>query len=125
LLRQSPMFRRYGAGSPGVLSAESQIFILERQIAERRAAFDDVQLHMTVNELEIVGRSHIYRDLGIQFARLIDTLYPSGHQGLDFSASILPSDSHMTGFTQSFLSYIRSCYGASMPQKRRVLTAYA
>ena len=36
-------------------------------------------------------------------------------EGLDFAARILPSDSHMTGFTQSFLSYLRACYGASVP----------
>jgi uncharacterized protein len=115
LLRQSPMFRRYGAGSPGVLAADSQIFRLEAGLAERGQAFDDARLHLTVNELEITGRSHIYRDLGIQFASLVNTLYLSGHEGLAFSARILPSDSHMTGFTQSFLSYLRACYGASMP----------
>src|SRR5215469_10092131 len=72
LMRRSPMFHRYGAGSPGVLVADSQIFRLEAGIAERGEAFDDVRLHLTVNELEITGRSHIYRDLGIQFARLVD-----------------------------------------------------
>jgi uncharacterized protein len=116
LFRHSPMFHRFGAGSPGVLSAGSQIFRLEQDIARRRQPFDDAQLHLTVNELEITGRSHIYRDLGIQFASLVNTLYLSAHEGLDFSARILPSDSHMTGFTQSYLSYLRSCYGASMPK---------
>jgi predicted alpha/beta superfamily hydrolase len=115
LMRQSPVFHRYGAGSPGVLAADSQIFRLEHAIAERGQGFDDVQLHLTVNELEITGRSHIYRDLGIQFARLVDQLYLSGHTGLEFTARILPNDSHMTGFTQSFLSYLRACYGASVP----------
>lgn len=115
LMCQSPMFRRYGAGSPGVLSADSQIFRRERQLADSRAGFDSAQLHLTVNELEITGRSHCYRDLGIQFARLIDILWLSQHAGLDFSARILPSDTHMTGFTQSFLSYLRTCYGAPVP----------
>jgi predicted alpha/beta superfamily hydrolase len=115
LMRQSTVFRRYGAGSPGVLDAESQIFRLERGIAERGQGFAGVQLHLTVNELEITGRSHIYRDLGIQFARLVDQLYLSGHAGLEFTARILPTDSHMTGFTQSWLSYLRACYGASVP----------
>lgn len=117
LMRQSPMFHRYGAGSPGVLSPESQIFRLEQDIARRGQPFDDVQLHLTVNELEITGRSHIYRDLGIQFARMVDTLYLSNHEGLEFTARILPSDSHMTGFTQSFLTYLRDCYGASVPRR--------
>jgi uncharacterized protein len=116
LMRQSPMFRRYGAGSPGVLDAGSQIFRLERGLAERGQGFTDVQLHLTVNELEITGRSHVYRDLGIQFARLIDQLYLSDHQGLDFTARILPADSHMTGFTQSFLSFLRACYSAPVPR---------
>jgi predicted alpha/beta superfamily hydrolase len=115
LMRQSPVFHRYGAGSPGVLAADSQIFRLERGIAERGQGFDDVQLHLTVNELEITGRSHIYRDLGIQFARLVDQLYLSGHAGLEFTARILPTDSHATGFTQAWLSYLRACYGTSVP----------
>ena len=115
LMRRSPMFRRYGAGSPGVLSADSQVFRLEAGIADRGQAFGAVRLHLTVNELEITGRSHVYRDLGIQFARLVDRLYLSDHQGLDFAARILPGDTHMTGFTQSFLSYLRACYGASVP----------
>jgi hypothetical protein len=68
-----------------------------------------------VNELEITGRSHVYRDLGIQFARLVDQLWLSGHAGLEFTARILPADSHMTGFTQAFLSYLRACYGAPVP----------
>ena len=116
LMRKSPMFQRYGAGSPGVLHPDSQIFRLEQQLADSGAGFDDVQLHLTLNELEITGRSHCYRDLGIQFARLIDKLWLSGHAGLDFSARILPSDTHMTGFTQSFLSYIRCCYSAPVPK---------
>lgn len=116
LMRRSPMFQRYGAGSPGVLSPDSQVFRLEADIADRGEDFDHVQLHLTVNELEITGRSHIYRDLGIQFARLIDRLYLSNYAGLDFTARVLPSDTHMTGFTQSFLSYLRACYGASVPR---------
>jgi predicted alpha/beta superfamily hydrolase len=116
LMRKSPMFRMYGAGSPGVLHPDSQIFRLEQQLADSGAGFDEVQLHLTLNELEITGRSHCYRDLGIQFARLIDKLYLSGHAGLDFSARILPADTHMTGFTASFLSYIRTCYGAPVPK---------
>jgi uncharacterized protein len=115
LMRQSSMFQRYGAGSPGVLHPDSQIFRLEQQVADSGAGFAGVQLHLTLNELEITGRSHCYRDLGIQFARLIDKLYLSGHAGLEFSARILPNDTHMTGFTQSFLSYIRCCYGAPVP----------
>jgi predicted alpha/beta superfamily hydrolase len=115
LMRQSQVFRRYGAGSPGVLIADSQIFRLERGIAESGRGFGGVQLHLTVNELEITGRSHVYRDLGIQFARLVDQLYLSGHAGLEFTARVLPTDTHMTGFTQSFLSYLRACYGASVP----------
>jgi predicted alpha/beta superfamily hydrolase len=116
LMRRSPMFRRYGAGSPGVLHPDSQIFRLEQQLADGHAGFDDVQLHLTLNELEITGRSHCYRDLGIQFARLIDKLWLSDHAGLEFSARILPNDTHMTGFTQSFLSYIRCCYSAPVPK---------
>jgi predicted alpha/beta superfamily hydrolase len=116
LMRQSPMFRRYGAGSPGVLHPDSQIFRLEQQLADGGAGFGDVKLHMTINELEITGRSHCYRDLGIQYARLIDKLWLSDHAGLEFSARILPNDTHMTGFTQSFLSYIRCCYGAPVPK---------
>jgi uncharacterized protein len=116
LFRQSPMFNRFGAGSPGVLSASSQIFALEKQIAERGDGFAGVQLHMTVNELEIVGRSHVYRDLGIQFANLVNTLYLSNHPGLEFTARILSDDSHMTGFTQAFLSYLRTCYAVDIPR---------
>ena len=116
LMRKSPSFRRYGAGSPGVLHPESRIFQLEQALAYSGAGFGDVQLHMTLNELEMTGRSHCYRDLGIQFARLIDKLYLSNHSGLEFSARILPNDTHITGFTQSFLSYIRCCYGAPVPK---------
>jgi predicted alpha/beta superfamily hydrolase len=112
MMRRSPMFRRYGAGSPGVCTADSLIFRLESDVASSGHGFDDVQLHLTVNELEVVGHLAIYRDLGIQFARLIDRLYLSGHAGLNFTARILPSDTHATGFTQSFLSYLRSCYSS-------------
>src|SRR3984885_4623027 len=84
LMRRSPMFQRYGAGSPGVLSPDSQVFRLEAGIADRGEDFDHVQLHLTVHELEKPGRSHIYRAPGIHSARLIDRLYLSDYAGLDF-----------------------------------------
>jgi hypothetical protein len=38
---------------------------MEADIAGRGLTFDDVQLHLTINELEITGQLPIYCDLGI------------------------------------------------------------
>jgi predicted alpha/beta superfamily hydrolase len=110
LFRRSSMFARVGVGSPGVLTADSKVFSLEQDLRNVDMPFRDTQLHMTLCELEMTGRTHVFRDLSIQYARLIDKLYLSEHKGLSFTARVLPNETHVTGVHASFLSFLRTCY---------------
>lgn len=114
LFRQSGTFSCVGAGSPGVLTSDSQIFRLLRQYAAGAAGADinPASLHLTLHASEITAKHWGSRDLAIQFTRLVDALYRGDIKGLDFTARILTGETHATGWTQSFMSFVRSYYSA-------------
>ncbi|MFF1946284.1 alpha/beta hydrolase [Rhodococcus qingshengii] len=113
LLQEKSIFSRLGAGSPGVLTPESQIFTMMDRLSENGFAFGDTRIHLTVNALEITGKSRCYRELGIEFARLINEFYLKDFPGLIFTSRIHDEDAtHITGFAQSFHGFLRACYSS-------------
>jgi predicted alpha/beta superfamily hydrolase len=113
LLRQSPMFNRIGAGSPGIAVPDSQIFSALRRLAERHATFVGVQLCLTINELELIGPSALYRVLGRYFLALVDDLAQADFEGLRVSKRIVPEESHLSGWMASYLTFLRTCYAVA------------
>jgi predicted alpha/beta superfamily hydrolase len=104
---QAGGFAAIGAGSPAVLTQDSTIFGLEEQ-ARASGGVTPVSLHLTLNASELTGPDSGCRDFAIQFARLVDLLHRDDLDGLRFSATILTGESHATGWTQSFLSFVRA-----------------
>ncbi len=104
---QAGGFAAIGAGSPAVLTPDSTIFALEEQ-ARDSGGVTPVDLHLTLNAAELTGTEPGYRDFAIQFARIVDLLHRDAIDGLRFSATILTGESHATGWTQSFLSFVRA-----------------
>jgi predicted alpha/beta superfamily hydrolase len=109
VFKQSGLFASIGASSPAVLTPESQVFAVEKQ-ASTSGEVSPVFLHLSLNAVELTGKDAGCRAFAIQFARLVDVLYGNALDGLRFEARILTGESHATGWTQSFLTFVRSVY---------------
>lgn len=118
LVRQSPLFDRIGAGSAGLLSPESQIFVLLDEFAKRRGTFDDVRLCLTVNNLEATGSFTIYRHLARGVLELVDKLQELQLEGLTVTTLIVPEETHLSGITASYLRFLRACFSTASATAR-------
>jgi predicted alpha/beta superfamily hydrolase len=112
LLSQSPLFTLIGAGSPGITTRESQVVAIAHDLIDRQAEFAGARLHLTVNELELIGPTGIYRTTSQNSLQLLDELMTAQLAGLTTTARIHPHESHLSGWTTSFLSFIRDCLPA-------------
>lgn len=104
LLAGETPFSAFGAGSPGIASAESTVL----KLAEDTASMSGKRLHLTVNSAEITGEMEIYREIGRGFASLIDILR-SSESGVSLTTAVL-GETHVTGLQASFLSFMRNCW---------------
>jgi predicted alpha/beta superfamily hydrolase len=101
-LTGAAMFESIGAGSPGVVADDSQIFgLLEGLGDSRRAA----KLHVTFNDRELLGDLAVYQSLAGNTAEVIHRLTARGEA---VTREIL-RETHVTGLQASFLSYLRTC----------------
>ncbi|WP_340685023.1 alpha/beta hydrolase-fold protein [Amycolatopsis coloradensis] len=96
------LFESIGAGSPGVASEDSQIFAQLQEMGDRHHA---AQLHVTLNERELLGDLAIYQSLTKNTATVLHRLTSRG--GAVTSAVL--RETHVTGLQTSFLSYLRTC----------------
>src|SRR3954470_2646855 len=101
-LTGSTLFESVGAGSPGVTGEDSRIFAQLREMGDRPQA---AQLHVTLNEQELLGDLAIYQNLAKNAATVLHRLTSRG----DAVTSALLSETHVTGLQASFLSYLRTC----------------
>jgi predicted alpha/beta superfamily hydrolase len=107
-LDRATPFVTVGAGSPGVLGADSQIFELLRKLPERQTETDLPRLHITVNQLEMLGDVPIYRGLARQVLMVVEELHSQGRTQ-EVSTALL-HETHVTGVQASFLSYLKACH---------------
>ncbi|WP_020494695.1 alpha/beta hydrolase [Sciscionella marina] len=96
------LFESIGAGSPGVASADSQIFAQLQEMGERRPA---ATLHVTLNERELLGDLAVYQNLAKNAATVLHRL---ASRGVAVTSAVL-RETHVTGLQASFLSYLRTC----------------
>ncbi|MFD9941145.1 alpha/beta hydrolase [Nonomuraea sp. NPDC059023] len=101
-LSGSTLFESIGAGSPGVASAESQVFTQLKEMGDSRHA---AKLHVTFNDRELLGDLAVYQSITKNTATLLHRLTSRG--GAVTSAIL--HETHVTGLQASFLSYLRSC----------------
>ncbi|MEV0330368.1 alpha/beta hydrolase-fold protein [Micromonospora echinospora] len=101
-LTGSTLFESIGAGSPGVVSEDSQVFA---QLEKMGDSLPAAKLHLTVNDRELLGDLAVYQNLTKNTATVLHRLTARG--GAVTSAVL--RETHVTGLQASFLSYLRTC----------------
>jgi predicted alpha/beta superfamily hydrolase len=108
-LSRPDFFSTVGAGSPGVIDADSQVFKLLAELPEPSADADIPKLHVTLNEAEVLGAIPVYRALARHCLELLEQLHARGLSSAVTNAML--QQTHVTGLQASFLSYLRCCHG--------------
>ena len=101
-LSGSTLFESIGAGSPGVAGEDSQVFALLDELGDSPRA---TKLHVTINERELLGELPIYQSITRNAAVVLSRLTS---RGATVTSAVL-RETHVTGLTASFLSYLRTC----------------
>ncbi|MEZ0049939.1 putative alpha/beta superfamily hydrolase [Mycobacterium sp. MAA66] len=101
-LTGSTLFESIGAGSPGVVSEDSQVFAQLQEMGDSRPAG---KLHVTFNDRELLGELAIYQILAKNTATVLHRL--TSRSGAVTSEVL--RETHVTGLQASFLSYLRTC----------------
>lgn len=107
-LRGAAPFETFGAGTPGVESEDSRMFQLARDLPERGTDSPARRLHVTLNEIELLGKMPIYRRIARTVLTMLDDLHSRGWSQ-DVSSALL-HETHVTGLQASFLSYLKTCH---------------
>ncbi|PCC37734.1 esterase [Brachybacterium alimentarium] len=107
-LREAAPFATFGAGSPGVTSAASQVFDLVENLPERGAESDAARLHITLNDPELLGPVPLYRGMARSILAVLEALR-TGERAQDVTTELL-HETHVTGLQASFLSYLKACH---------------
>lgn len=110
-LQRPAEFTRIGAGSPGIVVADSKVFELLQRELKSGADFSGRHLHLSVCSAEITEPS-FYQDLGEQYARFLRILGATPLKGLRLTTHAVPYESHMTGGPSNWFSFLRACYSA-------------
>ncbi|MEV4150791.1 alpha/beta hydrolase-fold protein [Amycolatopsis sp. NPDC049691] len=105
-LREAAPFATFGAGSPGVVVADSRIFGLVDALPA--AGLGARRLHVTLNEAELLGAVPLYRGVARNALAVVEQLHGKGRAG-DVSSAML-RETHLTGLQASFLSYLKTCH---------------
>lgn len=101
-------FSTFGAGSPGVVGTGSRVFDLIEALPEGAPAPGDPRLHVTLNELELLGPVPLYRGVARNALAVVEMLHAKGYSEAVSTAML--QETHLTGLQKSFLSYLRTCH---------------
>jgi hypothetical protein len=107
-LREAAPFTVFGAGSPGVVSTDSQIFGLVEALPEPGEDSTPPRLHVTLNEAEVLGDIPIYRGMARNVLAVLDQLHIKGRS--EQVSNQMLRKTHVTGLQASFLSYLKACH---------------
>lgn len=110
-LKRSNLFKRIGAGSPGIVGEDSQIFKLYQQAVASKQDYSGRRLHVTLGARELTDPS-IYQSItarGTSELLAQTSLHPL--PGLEVSAELIPSETHLTQTVPAWFSFLRACYG--------------
>lgn len=101
-------FASFGAGTPGVASAQSPVFGLVETRRDPSTVAPAQRLHLTLNDVEVFGDVPIYRRIARNVLSVLDTLH--GAEGCPAISSEMLRETHVTGLQASFLSYLKACH---------------
>ena len=111
-MRRTPVFKRIGVGSPGILPKLSKVFGLYEENLKTGKDFSGRSLHMTVNEREITAPTTYAPLVGAGTTEFITLAGSRPLSGLKFTSRIVAHESHATGGEASWFSFLRSAYAA-------------
>lgn len=111
-LTRSPLFRRIGAGSPGILPQRSKVFAMYASELAAKADHKGRMLHMTVCERELTYPSYYQNLVGAGTTEFIALASQQPLPGLAFSSKVIPEELHATGYGPAWSSFIRTAYSA-------------
>jgi predicted alpha/beta superfamily hydrolase len=111
-LRRTALFRKIGAGSPGILPGQSRVFKMHRDAAAANEDYAGRLLHLTLLERELTYPSSYQPLVAAGTAEFITLAGTQPLRNLAFSSKIIPEESHITGSAPSFASFLRTAYGA-------------
>ena len=110
-IKRSKLFKRIGAGSPGIAGEDSQIFRLYDEAVTSKEDYSGRRLHVSLGAREFSQPSMYQwltaRGTGELVARTSRHPLP----GLEVSTEIIPLETHMTGAISAWFSFLRACYG--------------
>jgi uncharacterized protein len=110
-IKRSDLFKRIGAGSPGIVGPDSEIFKLYEQALASKQDYAGRRLHITLGAREL-AEPGIYQSLiGRGTAELLARTSQQPLPGLQVSAEIIPLETHVTGSVPAWFSFLRACYG--------------
>lgn len=109
-LSRSPLFRRIGAGSPGIVATASKVFSLYQAQLAAFADHSQRMLHVTVCARELEDPSYYRTIVGQGTLQLLSLAQRLPLSGLSFSSHVIPHESHHTGLAASWFSFLRACY---------------
>jgi hypothetical protein len=112
-LRRPALFKRIGAGSPGILPRTSTVFTLYDEALRTGQDFTGRMLHMTYCEPELTERSLYQPMVAEGSTQFISLAGQRPLKGLAFSSHIIPNESHITGTGPSHASFLRRFYAAA------------
>jgi predicted alpha/beta superfamily hydrolase len=111
-LSRTPLLRKIGAGSPGLLPRQSKVFDMYRAEAAANADYSGRLLHVNFMERELTYPSSYQPLVAAGTAEFITMAGTQPLRGLSFSSRIIPEESHITGSSPSFSSFLRAAYSA-------------
>ncbi len=109
-LTRPSLFRRIGAGSPGILAGRSRIFTLYDEALAASADHSGRRLHVSVCEREI-SRPTIYQPIiGLGTAEFLSRLGQTPLKGLTVTSRTVEHESHISGVFPAWYSFLRDSY---------------
>ncbi len=114
---QRTAFHRIGAGSPGIAGSHSKVFELYNNETASEADYSGRMLHMTVAEKEVTVASPYQAYVAAGTTEFIVRAGKQPLRDLAFSSQVIPAESHATGLTSSWFSFLRQCYSADSPEQ--------
>lgn len=108
-LNENAVFNKIGACSPGMLTENTTIMSILKNLQDNKVSLSGRKLLMTVNEKELTAPT-FYQTLGACFASVSKSLGEKPVGGLTLTSSIIPGTTHVTGTTAAWFRFIHEYY---------------
>lgn len=109
-VKRSNLFKCVGAGSPGIVGANSRIFELYQQAVASGADYSGRRLHVTLGARELADTSLYQWVIARGTSELLAQTSQHPLPGLKVSSEIIPLETHLTGAAPAWFSFVRACY---------------